>query len=617
MPAPAPSHSPPSPQTSEQSHSQERSSKRTRFRDLSPAEQETRRNAIRHSAAHVLAEAVLKRIPDAKLTIGPPIRDGFYYDFDVPQPFTPDDLAEIEDEMRASIRANTAFVEREVERDAARALVADNPYKLEILDGIPDGERVTFCSHSDGGFEDLCRGGHVESTGEIRAFKLLSTAGAYWRGSEANPMLQRIYGTAWESREAMRDYLKRREEAERRDHRRLGSRMGLYFFDPVAPSNPFFLPKGAFVYNALVEYVRELYGRYGYDEVITPQMFKTDLFKTSGHYDNYIDSMYMLQIDEQEYGIKPMNCPSHAVMYRQSLHSYRDLPIRYADFGRLHRYELSGVTQGLTRVRSFSQDDAHIFCTPDQVADEVNGFINMLSESYDVFGFDAQRYVLSLRPDKRVGSDAAWDRAESALQSVLESRGDHFELAPGEGAFYGPKIDIFVPDALGREWQLGTVQIDFNQPERFDLEYVNADGARDRPVMIHRAMLGSLERFMGVLIEHLAGNLPLWLAPTQAVVIPIADRHNEYAATVAAQLSDHGLRATVNDASERMNAKIRDAQLQKVNYMLVAGDREAESGTVSVRTRAGGNLGAKLLQEVIEQLSAQSAARSLDRNSHE
>ena len=565
----------------------------------------------------MLAEAVLKRIPDAKLTIGPPIRDGFYYDFDVPQPFTPDDLAEIEDEMRASIRANTSFVEREVERDAARALVADNPYKLEILDGIPDGERVTFCSHSDGGFEDLCRGGHVESTGEIRAFKLLSTAGAYWRGSEANPMLQRIYGTAWESREAMRDYLKRREEAERRDHRRLGSRMGLYFFDPVAPSNPFFLPKGAFVYNALVEYVRELYGRYGYDEVITPQMFKTDLFKTSGHYDNYIDSMYMLQIDEQEYGIKPMNCPSHAVMYRQSLHSYRDLPIRYADFGRLHRYELSGVTQGLTRVRSFSQDDAHIFCTPDQVADEVNGFINMLSESYDVFGFDAQRYVLSLRPDKRVGSDAAWDRAESALQSVLESRGDHFELAPGEGAFYGPKVDIFVPDALGREWQLGTVQIDFNQPERFDLEYVNADGARDRPVMIHRAMLGSLERFMGVLIEHLAGNLPLWLAPTQAVVIPIADRHNEYAATVAAQLSDHGLRATVNDASERMNAKIRDAQLQKINYMLVAGDREAESGTVSVRTRAGGNLGAKLLQEVIEQLSAQSKTRSLDRNSHE
>ena len=768
-------------QTGDQSQSEQRSSKRTRFRDLSAEEQEARRDSIRHSAAHVLAEAVLKRIPEAKLTIGPPIRDGFYYDFDVPQPFTPGDLAEIEDQMRASIRANTAFVEREVERDAARELVADNPYKLEILDGIPAGERVTFCSHSDGGFEDLCRGGHVESTGEIKAFKLLSTAGAYWRGSEANPMLQRIYGTAWESREAMRDHLKRREEAERRDHRRLGSRMGLYFFDPVAPSNPFFLPKGAFVYNTLVDYVRELYGRYGYDEVITPQMFKTDLFKTSGHYDNYIDSMYMLQIDEQEYGIKPMNCPSHAVMYRQSLHSYRDLPIRYADFGRLHRYELSGVTQGLTRVRSFSQDDAHIFCTPEQVAEEVNGFINMLSESYDVFGFDRQRYVLSLRPDKRVGSDADWDRAESALQSVLESRGDVFELAPGEGAFYGPKIDIFVPDALDREWQLGTVQVDFNQPERFDLEYVKpmncpshavmyrqslhsyrdlpiryadfgrlhryelsgvtqgltrvrsfsqddahifctpeqvaeevngfinmlsesydvfgfdrqryvlslrpdkrvgsdadwdraesalqsvlesrgdvfelapgegafygpkidifvpdaldrewqlgtvqvdfnqperfdleyvkADGARDRTVMIHRAMLGSLERFMGVLIEHLAGNLPLWLAPSQAVVIPIADRHNEYADTVAARMSDCGLRATVNDASERMNAKIRDAQLQKINYMLVAGDRESESGSVSVRTRAGDDLGAKPLQEVIEMLTGEVASRALE-----
>ena len=574
-------------------------SPRTRFRDLTPEQRQARRDAIRHSAAHVLAEAVLRRIPDAKLTIGPPIRDGFYYDFDVPEPFTPDDLAEIELEMRESIRANTAFVEREVDRDEAARLVADNPYKLEILEGIPDGERVTFCSHADGEFEDLCRGGHVESTGEIRAFKLLSTAGAYWRGTEANPMLQRIYGTAWESRDAMRDYLKRREQAEQRDHRRLGSRMGLYFFDSLAPSNPFFLPKGAFVYNQLVDYVRGLYGRYGYDEVITPQMFKTDLFKTSGHYENYLDSMYMLEIDEQEYGIKPMNCPSHAVMYKQSLHSYRELPIRYADFGRLHRYELSGVTQGLTRVRSFSQDDAHIFCTPDQIAQEVNGFIDMLAESYAVFGFDQQRYVLSLRPEKRVGSDAMWDRAETALESVLDTRGDAYEVAPGEGAFYGPKIDIFVPDAIGREWQLGTVQIDFNQPERFDLEYVNSDGDRSRTVMIHRAMLGSLERFMGVLIEHLAGNLPLWLAPTQAVAIPIADRHNDYAAQVAQQLAAAGIRAEVNDTSGRMNAKIRDAQLQKINYMLVAGDREASSGTVSVRTRDGKDLGAKPLAEVI------------------
>ena len=586
-------------------------SPRIRFRDLTPEQQQARRDAIRHSAAHVLAEAVLRRIPDAKLTIGPPIRDGFYYDFDVPEPFTPDDLAEIEQEMRDSIRANTAFVEREVDRDEAARLVADNPYKLEILEGIPDGERVTFCSHANGEFEDLCRGGHVESTGEIRAFKLLSAAGAYWRGTEANPMLQRIYGTAWESRDAMRDYLKRREQAEQRDHRRLGSRMGLYFFDSLAPSNPFFLPKGAFVYNQLVDYVRGLYGRYGYDEVITPQMFKTDLFKTSGHYENYLDSMYMLEIDEQEYGIKPMNCPSHALMYKQSLHSYRELPIRYADFGRLHRYELSGVTQGLTRVRSFSQDDAHIFCTPDQIAQEVNGFIDMLAESYAVFGFDQQRYVLSLRPEKRVGSDAMWDRAEIALESVLDTRGDAYEVAPGEGAFYGPKIDIFVPDAIGREWQLGTVQIDFNQPERFDLEYVNSDGDRSRTVMIHRAMLGSLERFMGVLIEHLAGNLPLWLAPTQAVAIPIADRHNDYAAQVVQQLAAAGIRAEVNDTSGRMNAKIRDAQLQKINYMLVAGDREASSGTVSVRTRDGKDLGAKPLAEVIAAMREEVETRAL------
>lgn len=573
--------------------------KRRRFRDLSPDEQATRRDAIRHSAAHVLAEAVLKRHPDAKLTIGPPIRDGFYYDFDVPQPFTPDDLAAIEQEMRDSIRANSPFVEREVERDAAAQIVADNPYKLEILEGIPAGDRVTFCSHSDGAFEDLCRGGHVESTGEIRAFKLLSTAGAYWRGSEANPMLQRIYGTAWESREAMAAYLKRRQEAEQRDHRRLGSRMVLYFFNPIAPSNPFFLPKGAYVYNALVDYVRSLYRRYGYAEVITPQLFKTELFKTSGHYDNYLESMYMLEIDEQEYGMKPMNCPSHAVMYQHALRSYRELPIRYADFGRLHRNELSGVTQGLTRVRSFSQDDAHIFCTPEQIAEEVDGFINMLAESYQVFGFDRQRYVLSLRPERRVGTDADWDRAEAALRSVLDARGDEYEAEPGEGAFYGPKIDMFVPDAIGREWQLGTVQVDFNQPERFDLQYVTADGGRARTVMIHRAMLGSLERFMGVLIEHLAGNLPLWLAPVHAVIVPIADRHNTYAYSVAEKLTSAGLRVEVNTASERMNAKIRDAQLDKVNYMLVTGDREEESGTASVRTRAGDDLGSRPLAEII------------------
>ena len=583
----------------------------SRFRDLSAEAQMAYRDVLRHSAAHVLAEAVLKLFPDAKLTIGPPIRDGFYYDFDVERPFTAADLDAIEDEMRLSIRANTAFVEREVSREEARGLVAGNRYKLEIIDGIPDGERVTFTSHSDGGFDDLCRGGHVGSTGEISAFKLLSTSGAYWRGSELNPMLQRIYGTAWESREKMRVYLKQREQAQQRDHRRLGAQMGLFFFDQVSPAHPFFRPKGAFVYNALVGYVKGLYGRYGYEEVITPQMFKTDLFKTSGHYENYIESMYMLDIDGQEYGMKPMNCPSHALMYSKSLHSYRDLPIRYADFGRLHRYELSGVTAGLTRVRSFSQDDAHIFCREDQIGDEVNGFIDMLEESYGLFGFDSTRYVLSLRPEKRVGSDVQWDRAESALRSVLLDRGVDFETACGEGAFYGPKIDMFVPDALGREWQLGTVQVDFNQPERFDLSYVNAESDRERPVMIHRAMLGSLERFMGVLIEHLGGNLPLWLAPTQAMLVPIADRHNVYASGVADRMREAGLRVDVNDASERMNLKIREAQLQKINYMLVVGDREVAGDSASLRTRSGGNLGAFGVDEIIGRMSSEVESMSL------
>ncbi len=590
---------------------QEQKPRRVRFKDLSPEEQAERRRVIRHSAAHVMAEAVLKLFPDAKLTLGPPTADGFYYDFDVDEPFTPDDLEVIEKEMQQSIRANTPFVEREVTREEAQELVADNPYKLEIIDGIPEDERITFTSHSNGEFDDLCEGGHVESTGQIPAFKLTRIAGAYWRGSELNRQLQRIYGTAWESRDALKMHLKFLEEAERRDHRRLGARMGLFFFDPIAPANPFFRPHGTFVYNTLVDYVRDLYERYGYDEVITPQLFKTDLFKTSGHYDNYIDNMYMLEIDDQEYGIKPMNCPSHAVIYSKSLHSYRDLPIRYADFGRLHRYELSGVTQGLTRVRSFSQDDAHIFCRPDQIAEEVNGFLDMLAESYDLFGFSRARYVLSLRPEKRTGSDAQWDRAESALEEVLIQRQHEFEVEPGEGAFYGPKIDVFVPDALDREWQLGTVQIDFSQPDRFDLEYVNSDGERERTVMIHRAMLGSLERFLGVLIEHLGGDLPLWLAPVQAAVIPIADRHNDFAFEVANRLKEVGLRVEVDDASERMNAKIRNAQLRKINYMLVIGDREIEVDSAAVRTRSGKNLGAITVDEIASRFAREVETKSL------
>ena len=583
---------------------------RIKFKDLSPAEKQDHRDRLRHSTAHVLAEAVTKLFPEAQLTIGPPIEDGFYYDFAVPEPFTPDDLKKIELEMRDSIRANTEFVERETSRDEALELVKDNEYKVEILQGIPADERVTFCSHSDGAFEDLCRGGHMSRTGDIKAYKLLSAAGAYWRGNENNAMLQRIYGTAWESRDAQKDYLKRVEEAEKRDHRKLGRALGLFFFDPIAPASPFFLPKGAQVMNSLIDYVKELYVKYGYQEVMTPQIFNTELWKRSGHLDAYSENMYFVDVDEREFGVKPMNCPAAAMLYLADSHSYRELPMRLADFGRLHRNERSGVTHGLTRVRSFVQDDAHIFCTLDQIGDEINSFLKMLSEAYDTLGFDSYRLELSLRPEKRVGTDEMWDKAEAALTELLDASGVEYTAESGEGAFYGPKIDIFVPDAIGRDWQLGTVQLDFSLPERFDMEYAAEDGTRQRPVVIHRAMYGSLERFLGVLIEHLSGAFPLWMAPVQAVVVPIADRHIDFCNEVGAKLKAAGIRVNVDDSNDRMNSKIRQAQLQKVPYMLVAGDQEIEAGTVAVRTRTGENLDPMTVDEVVAKFIKQIDDRS-------
>ncbi|MDA0596251.1 MAG: threonine--tRNA ligase [Chloroflexi bacterium] len=583
---------------------------RIKFKDLSPAEKQDHRDRLRHSTAHVLAEAVTKLFPEAQLTIGPPIEDGFYYDFAVPEAFTPDDLKKIELEMRDSIRANTEFVERETSRDEALELLKDNEYKVEILQGIPADERVTFCSHSDGAFEDLCRGGHMARTGDIKAYKLLSAAGAYWRGNENNAMLQRIYGTAWESRDAQKDYLQRIEEAEKRDHRKLGRALGLFFFDPIAPASPFFLPKGAQVMNSLIDYVKELYVRYGYQEVMTPQIFNTELWKRSGHLDAYSENMYFVDVDEREFGVKPMNCPAAAMLYLADSHSYRELPMRLADFGRLHRNERSGVTHGLTRVRSFVQDDAHIFCTLDQISDEITSFLKMMSEAYDTLGFDSYRLELSLRPEKRVGTDEMWDKAEAALTELLDASGVEYTAESGEGAFYGPKIDIFVPDAIGRDWQLGTVQLDFSLPERFDMEYAAEDGTRQRPVVIHRAMYGSLERFLGVLIEHLSGAFPLWLAPVQAVVVPIADRHIDFCNEVGAKLKAAGIRVNVDDSNDRMNSKIRQAQLQKVPYMLVAGDQEIEAGTVAVRTRTGENLDPMTVDEVVAKFIKQIEDRS-------
>ena len=470
------------------------------FNQLNFKEKQIYLDNLRHSSAHVLAEAVIKLFPDAKLTIGPPIEDGFYYDFDVKNAFTPKDLKKIEQEMRRIINQNTDFIEREVTRDEAMLSVKDNPFKIEILESIPENAKITLCSHSDGNFEDLCRGGHVDKTGDIKALKLMSTSGAYWRGDENNPMLQRIYGTAWESKESLENYLHRRQEAIKRDHRKLGRDLDLFFFDDLSPASPYFLQKGTIILNELYKYVRELYEKYDYKEVVTPQIFDTELWKLSGHYSNYSENMYFINQDEKEHGVKPMNCPAAAMLYKSKSHSYRDLPLRLADFGRLHRYERSGVTHGLTRVRTFTQDDAHIFCTIDQIGIEIKSFLDMLSESYKTFGFKEFRLALSTRPEKKVGDDKIWDNAESILKEVLDKFSSDFTIEDGEGAFYGPKIDIFVPDAIGREWQLGTVQLDFSLPDKFDLEYTAQDGTRTNCVVIHRAMLGSMERFLGVFL---------------------------------------------------------------------------------------------------------------------
>ena len=547
-----------------------------------------------------MADAVLHFFPEAKLTLGPPTEDGFYYDIDLPRPLTPEDLEKIEGKMREAIAADQPFTEQEISREEALRIFADNPYKLEIIQQIPDDEKITTYTH--GGFTDLCEGPHVASTGELPAIKLLSVAGAYWRGDESNPMLQRIYGTAFESQEALDEHLAMVEEAAKRDHRRLGRELDLFYFDPIAPASPFFLPKGATVFNLLVDYVRERYGAYGYQEVLTPQIFAADLWRRSGHYANYKENMFFVNVDEREFGVKPMNCPGHMLMYASRLHSYRELPIRYADFGRLHRNERSGVTHGLIRVRSFSQDDAHIFCRHDQINEEVGTFIDMLSESYGMFGFDDPRIFLSLRPDKRVGTEELWDRAEAALEDALKGRTIEFERVAGEGAFYGPKVDFFVDDAMGRGWQLGTLQLDFSLPESFDLEYVTEEGSRARPAVIHRAMLGSIERFLGILIEHTGGAFPVWLAPVQAVVIPIADRHLDYAREVERRLRAEGIRVEVDSRGERMNLKIRDAQMQKVPYMLVVGDREQADNAVAVRLRSGENPGAMPVDRLIEEV---------------
>ncbi len=564
---------------------------------------------LRHSAAHLMAQAVKRLFPETQVTIGPTIEDGFYYDFKRDTPFTPEDVERIEAEMQEIAKSDFPVTREEMSREEAVRLFAQlgEDYKVVILEDIPD-DRVAL--YRQGEFVDLCRGPHVPSTGCHRAVKLTGVAGAYWRGDERNEMLQRIYGTAFPTRQQLEQHLARIEEAKRRDHRRLGKDLDLFSFDPVAPGSPFFHPKGAFLYNQLVEYVRELYGRYGYDEVITPQILDVELWHRSGHYENYRENMFFSRLDEREYAIKPMNCPSHCMIYASRKRSYRELPIRYADFGRLHRAERSGTLHGLIRVRSFAQDDAHIFCMPEQIGDEIGMLLRMVDEVYRDFGFTERQVFLATRPEKAIGSDEMWERSERALEDALREAGVDFEINAGDGAFYGPKIDFVFFDALKRGWQLATVQLDFGAlPERFDLTYVRPDGREARPVMIHRAVLGAIERFMGILIEHCGGAFPLWLAPVQVKVLTVTERQGEYGATVRDRLRAQGFRVELDDRNEKLGYKIREAQLSKVPYMLVVGDKEASSGTVAPRHRSGRSSPAVSLDSLIEQLAGEVRGR--------
>ncbi|MEK7440291.1 MAG: threonine--tRNA ligase [Chloroflexota bacterium] len=572
---------------------------------------------IRHSAAHVMAQAVMEMFPgQAKIAIGPPIAEGFYYDFDLPRSITPEDLEAIEKRMRQIIGGNHKFARREVSADEARQEFKDQPYKIELIDGLDKGgvdeygnpinEKPVISFYTHDSFTDLCRGPHVEHTGKINpsAFKLMSIAGAYWRGDATKPQLQRIYGTAWKNDKELKEYLWKLEEAKKRDHRKVGKELGLFYFsDDVGPGLPLFTPKGEMVRYLMEKYVRDLQTKYGYQHVWTGHLVKEDLYHRSGHYENYKDAMFPPMEDEGvKFRLKPMNCPSHMTLYKEmGTHSYRDLPMRFAEFATLYRYEKTGELSGLTRVRALTQDDCHIFCRPDQIQEEFSLALNLIREVLSRYKLSNYRVRLSLRGSegKFVDDNEKWELATNALKAALDSNGVDYDAVEGEAAFYGPKADFLASDVLGREWQLSTIQVDFIQPARLGCEYVGEDGKVHTPVLLHRAVTGSTERFMGVIIEHFAGAFPVWLAPVQAMIIPIADRHLEYANKVAQQMKDAGFRVEVDARSERMQAKIRDAQVQKIPYMLVAGDKEAEAGAVAVRLRSGEDLKAKPLAEVM------------------
>jgi len=593
---------------------------RTKLKDNSKLKIVTIKNAeslevVRHSSAHLMAQAVQELWPDVKVTIGPVIENGFYYDFDSPRAFTPEDLEKIDKKMAEILKRDEEVVREDWPIDKAISTFEKmgERFKVELIRGLQDkGDKTVGIYRQGKEWFDLCKGPHVQRMGQIAAVKTLTIAGAYWRGDEKNPMLQRVYATAFNDKKELEEYLHNLEEAKKRDHRKLGKELGLFYFHQFAPASPFFAPKGAVIYNELQTFIREKYHKYSYQEVITPQIYDVDLYHQSGHYANYRDNMYFTKIDQRDFSVKPMNCPGHCLLYQAERKSYRDLPWRIADFGRLHRYERSGVVHGLSRVRTFCQDDAHIFCRVDQMQAEIATFMTMLNEIYVGLGMENYQINLSTRPPQRMGSDEIWDKAEGALEAALKSLKLPFKINAGDGAFYGPKLDIMFVDAIKRPWQLGTLQVDFNMPQAFHLNYVGEDNAQHQPVMLHRAILGSLERFISVYLEHTAGHLPLWMAPVQVQIMTVTDRQLDYAKKLQKKLVDLNIRAEVDERGEKLGYKIREAQLQKIPYMLTLGDKEVAAETVSVRLSKGQVVDGVPVAQFIDKLKTEISERRLE-----
>lgn len=573
-------------------------------------EDEKGKDVYRHSSSHVMAQAIKRLWPDAKYAIGPAVDKGFYYDFDTMHTFTPEDFEQIETEMESIIKSDYPIIRREMSREEALLFFRERneDYKVELIESLPEDAVISV--YQQGEFVDLCAGPHLPSTGRVKAIKLMSVAGAYWRGSENNKMLQRIYATSFPKKAMLDDYLHKLEEAKKRDHRKLGRELGLFVLLDEGPGFPFFLPKGMILRNELEKFWREEHQKAGYSEVRTPIILNEELWHRSGHWENYKENMYFTVIDDENYCVKPMNCPGGMLVYKQNLHSYRELPLRVGEMGLVHRHELSGVLHGLMRVRAFTQDDAHIFMLPQQMVTEIKGVIDLVDKFYGLFGFP-YHVELSTRPEKSMGSAEAWELATNTLKQALDERGLPYKINEGDGAFYGPKIDFHLQDSLDRTWQCGTIQLDFQMPEKFDLTYIGEDGEKHRPVMIHRVIYGSIERFIGILTEHFAGAFPAWLAPVQVKVLPITERQHEYAGRIVAELNEKGIRAEVDKRSEKIGYKIREGQLQKIPYLLVVGDKEVEACSVAVRHRKEGDLGAMAMDDFVEMIQMEIYSRAI------